>query len=350
MSLTGIRENILAMKGYVPGFQPEDDGWVKLNQNENPCPPSEKAMAGVTQALSRARIYPESSSRGVREAAAKVYPVAPEQVLVCNGSDETLRILLQAYAGPGDQVVAFYPSYTYYKTLTAIQGAEYRLIEFNEDYSLPAELDLQEAKLVFLPNPNAPSGNVYSEAEIGRLCEAMPNGLVVMDEAYADFAGTTALPLLNRYSNLFVTRTFSKSYSLAGLRLGLGFGRQEVIEQLDKVRDYYNVDCVAQAVAEAALLDQETLRRNTEAICHTRSRLEQGLKQLGIAYLPSQANFVLARFESPSAKAVFDALLERRILVRHFASRRLEDCLRITVGTDKEIDILLTALKEIVSS
>lgn len=344
-----VRPNIEEMTGYIPGFQPEDGGWVKLNQNENPYPPSPAVLDAIRDELGTLRTYPETSSRPVREAAGDLYGISPDQVLVTNGSDEMLRILLQACAGEGDEVVAFYPSYTYYKTLADIQGARFRLIDFEDDYGLPETLDIAGAKLVFLPNPNAPSGTLFSDGDIARLCAACPEGLVVIDEAYADFENVSAIPLIRAAPNLFVTRTFSKSYSLAGLRLGLGFGSPELVKQLDKVRDFYNVDRLAQAGALAALKDQDYLRETCRKIAATRQRLTQALGEMGVEVYPSCANFVLARFVSPSAKEVYEALREKKVLVRYFEKPRLKDCLRISIGTDPENDALLAALRDILS-
>ena len=342
-----VRNQIRQMTGYVPGAQPEGDGWVKLNQNENPYPPSPLALEAMRDALDDVRIYPESSSEAVRRAAASVYAIPQDQIMVANGSDEMLRILFQGCVGEGEEVVAFYPSYTYYETLAGIQGASYRLVAFTDDYGLPESLNLDQARLVFLPNPNAPSGTLFSDGDVARLCRSVPNGVVVVDEAYADFAKSTSLPLLQEMPNLVVTRTFSKSYSLAGLRLGLGFGRRELMAELDKVRDFYNVDCVAQAGGRAALQDQEHLQANVNRIIATRTRLVDALEDLGLQVWPSAANFVLARFAKPGAALVHRALQARKILVRHFPRPRLEDCLRISVGTDAEIDSLLGALQEI---
>ncbi len=337
------------MEGYVPGEQPEGPGWIKLNQNESPYPPSPRVAAAIREELERLARYPVSSSPRVQDAAARLYGVSPARVMVTNGSDEMLRILFQACVEPGEEVVAFSPSYTYYATLAAIQGAQYRLMPFTEDYALPASLDVASARLVFLPNPNAPSGTVYDHAEIERLCAAAQNGLVVLDEAYADFAGVTAIPLLEQHANLFVTRTLSKSYALAGLRVGLGFGGEALMGELDKVRDFYNVDRLAQAGARAALEDQAYFLAQMERVRSTRERLTEALVPLTDRVWPSGANFVLARFRSPPAAEVFGLLRERKILVRHFASPRLDDCLRITIGTDEAVDRLLDALRGICS-
>ncbi len=342
------RENILSMQGYVPGEQPSGSGWIKLNQNENPYPPSPKAIAAMRAELQNLAHYPESTSPRVRVQAAELYNVDADQVLVTNGSDELLRILLETCINPGDKVVAFYPSYTYYRTLTAIQDGRYEQIGFNDDYSLPERFRVDDARIVFLPNPNAPSGTLFSRDDIAGLCSRVENGLVVIDEAYADFANVSAIPLLAKYDNLFVTRTLSKSYSLAGLRVGLGFGHVDLIRQMDKVRDFYDVDRVAQAGAAAALADQDYFMENVGRICRERARIMNALLPRALHVWPSSANFVLARFGKPDASELFTALRARKILVRHFSAPRLDDCLRISVGTAVEVDGFIAAIEELV--
>jgi len=343
-----LRPAILSMTGYVPGEQPKRADAIKLNANENPYPPPAAAVEAMRAALAGLRLYPESTSRGLREAAAAPFGLALDRVMAANGSDEMLRILFQACLEPGAEVVAFSPSYTYYRTLAAIQGAAYREIEFTGDYELPRTLDAGRARLVLLPNPNAPSGTLFPEREIRRLCAAFPDALVVIDEAYADFAGVSAIPLIGEIPHLFVVRTLSKSHALAGLRVGLGFGRPELLAELEKVRDYYNLDRVAQAGGEAALRDRDWLREVCSKVAVTRARLTEALTALGAFVWPSAANFVLARF-SPAdrAKALLLGLKERNILVRWFDAPRLRDCLRITVGTDAENDALLAAMRDL---
>ncbi len=346
-----FRAAIRKMSAYVPGEQPQEAGYVKLNQNENPYPPSPRALAALREELAKLPLYPEPSSRRLREAAAEVYGVSPEQIMAVNGSDEILRILCQASVGEGDEIVAFEPGFTLYQSLAAVQGAVFRALELAADYSLPAPLpDLSAARLVFLPNPNTPSGTLCDEAEIRCLLEAAPQALVVVDEAYADFAGVSAIPLLAEYPNLVITRSLSKSYSLAGLRLGLGIASPALLRELHKARDFYNLDRLAQAAGAAALGDQDHLKKNVGKIVATRERLRESLRGLGIQVWPSQANFVLARCGKPAARKLYAALKERKILVRHFDRPRLDDCLRISVGTDAEIDTFLAALRELLAA
>lgn len=347
--MSHFRPDILAMQGYVPGEQPQDEGWVKLNTNENPYPPSPAALAAARATLAKAQLYSDPLSTGLRQAAAQRYGLTAAQVIAGNGSDDVLNLLVRATAASEQVVASFTPSYTLYRTLAEVQGAAYREIPFAEGYAVPEDLDLAGVRLLFLPNPNAPSGTMVSHETIARLCAVCP-GLVVIDEAYADFARENAIGLLAAHDNLVITRTFSKSYALAGLRIGLALAAAPIIEQLMKVKDSYNLDRVAQAAGTAALGDADWLARTVTRLCATRDRLAAALGELGLFVYPSEANFLLVRFDRPDAAAVFAALKERRILVRYFNTPQLKDCLRITVGTDAQANRLLAALAEILPS
>lgn len=345
-----VRKCILDMTGYIPGEPADNQKIIKLNQNESRFPPSPRAIKAIEAAAADLALYPDSTSTSLRETAARIYGVAPGQVMVGNGSDELLRILFQCCCDPGDEAVAFYPSYTYYATLAAMQDAKYRLIDFEGEYAIPAKPDIGRAKLVFIPNPNAPTGTIFPESEIRRLAEAAPNSLVVVDEAYADFSGQTALPLLKEYENIVVVRTFSKSYGFAGLRVGLCFAREALLEQMEKVRDYYNLDRLAQAGAEAALLDQDWLKLICSRVIDVRETLTGQLRELGLKVYDSGANFILIRFGGQErARRVFDALRERNILTRYFNSRGIDDCLRVTIGTETDMDVFRKELEDIIA-
>ncbi|MCC8189868.1 MAG: histidinol-phosphate transaminase [Planctomycetes bacterium] len=342
-----VRDCVRTMTGYIPGTSTDDPQVVKLNQNENRYPPSPQAIRAIEATLAGLAVYPESTSPRLRETAADIYQVDPAEVMATNGSDEMLRILFQACCDPGDEVVAFQPSYTYYETLAAMQDAKYRPIPFADGFALPAHLDLAGVKLVFLPNPNAPTGTVFPEAEIRRLAAAVTDGLLVVDEAYADFSGQTAIPLIREYDNLVVVRTFSKSYSLAGLRVGLGFLPRDLAAQLEKVRDYYNLDRLAQAGAEAALRDQDYLRSVVDRIVATRQRTARELAALGVTVYDSGANFLLLRLAGrEAAESVFRHLYEHKVYVRYFRSPGLDDCLRVSIGTDQDMDAFLAAFRQ----
>ncbi|HEU5462943.1 MAG TPA: histidinol-phosphate transaminase [Candidatus Binatia bacterium] len=342
-----FRPNIAAMTGYIPGEQPQDPGFIKLNTNENPYPPSPRVKAALKKAVNDSlRLYPEPLADTLRETAAGAYGVKPANIIAGNGSDELLSIALRCFVGPGDRVAFPRPTYTLYDTLLEIQDGVCAAVDYPEDFSLPAGMAGQNARVTFLCNPNAPSGTLLPLPEVERLARALP-GVLVVDEAYVDFAaseGCTALPLIGRLENLIVLRSFSKSFSLAGMRIGLAFASEGIISGMMKVKDSYNLNRLSLIAATAALQDMRWMMRNAGRIQKSRKKLSTGLKRLGYAVYPSHANFVLARKPGTDAKAVYEALKRRMILVRHFDTTGLRDCLRITIGTPKEIQRVLEEL------
>jgi len=332
------------MQGYVPGEQPRGGSVVKLNTNENPYPPAPGVIAAVAACASAdLRLYPDPAATLLREAAARRYGFTPAHVLVGNGSDDLLTMVMRTMVGLDDVVAYPEPTYSLYDTLVTIQEGRSLTIPFPPDFTLPPALADAAARVLMICNPNSPSGTFTPVAVIEELARER-DGLVVVDEAYVDFAPASALPLIARYQNVLVLRTFSKSFSLAGMRIGLAFGAPALIEELAKVKDSYNVSRVAIAAGVAALEDYAWMERNVARIVATRARLSDGLRGRGYEVLPSAANFVLARRRDQDQAPVQAALRERGILVRHFATPRLADALRISVGTDAEIDQLLAAL------
>jgi len=346
-----IRADVRAMTGYTPGEQPRGGSVIKLNTNENPYPPSPRVMEAMAAAASdRVRLYPDPLATELRERAAELYGVDPEQVLAGNGSDEILTMILRACVDAGATVAYPVPTYSLYDTLVQICGGVVATVPFGADFALPVdELVALGARVTFVCNPNAPSGTV---APLEALRELAPrlDGLMVVDEAYGDFGSVTALELIDDHPNVVVTRSFSKSFSLAGLRVGLAIGQVAVIRELFKVKDSYNLNRVSIAGAAAALADADWMRTNVERIQRTRQRLREGLSDLGYDVLPSETNFVLARRSGEDQRDVYETLRARGILVRYFATPDLRDALRITVGTDDEIESLLTAMAEIVET
>jgi histidinol-phosphate aminotransferase len=347
-----FRKNIAAIEGYVPGEQPEDGGFVKLNTNENPYPPSPRVLSAVRKAADRSlRLYPEPMSRSVRSLAASIYGLAPENVLVGNGSDELLSILVRCFVGAGDRVSYPEPTYTLYDTLIAIQEGEKAAVSYLPDFSLPEGFFSQAAALTFLCNPNSPSGTLLSLEVIERVARAA-SGVVVVDEAYIDFADNekaSSIPLLANHSNVVVLRTFSKSFSLAGARVGLALASDQIIAGMTKVKDSYNVNRLSQIAAAAALADLAWMRRNVRRIQKSRKKLTGGLKKLGFQVYPSQANFVLARRAGQNLRGMYEELKRRKVLVRYFSQPGLEDCLRITVGAPDEVKTLLNEMAVIIN-
>jgi histidinol-phosphate aminotransferase len=355
-----FRPDIERLHGYVPGEQPQEAGWTKLNTNENPYPPSPQAIAAIERVAhsGRMNLYPDPLGKTFRQAAAGLFGVDPDWVLPANGSDENLTLILRSFIDRGDLVAYPYPSYILYETLAEIQGGAFARIPLRPDWSWDREATtavVERAKLVFVPNPNSPSGNCWSDEEI--LALVPPRGLLILDEAYGDFRDTPHRgEILHKPGGerIIMTRSFSKSYSLAGLRMGFAVARPELIAGMQKVKDSYNCDSLALAAAQAALEDQAWMLDNTAKIRATRRRLSAALSELGFHVVPSQANFVWTTHPSRPHQQIYEALKSQKILVRFMrfpdvahAQDKLLTGLRISVGTDAEIDRLLTALRPI---
>jgi histidinol-phosphate aminotransferase len=335
------------MSGYVPGEQPQGGGFIKLNTNESPYPPSRKVLNALKACANNdMRLYPDPMATAVRRKAAEVFGTKPERVLVGNGSDDLLTMVFRAIVGPR-RVAAFpVPTYSLYITLAQIENARVRMVPFPPDFSLPRRLFRKGAAATIIANPNSPTGTVVGNKDLSRLARAI-DGVLVVDEAYVDFADENALPLVEKHRNVIVLRTFSKSFSLCGVRLGFAVAREELIEGLAKVKDSYNVNRFAIAAGVAALDDIASMRRNADRIRKTRDRLTKALEGLGWLVYPSQSNFIFARVPAPrSAKEIYLALKERKILVRYFDQPGLDDGLRITIGSDAEITALVRVLKK----
>lgn len=344
-----FRTTIARMRGYVPGEQPQESGYIKLNTNENPYPPSPLVLERLRYACdSDLRLYPDSDARTLRCKLARVFAVDPAQIIVGNGSDELLNIIIRSFAGEGDKIAYPSPTYGYYKPLIDIQGAEAVPVEFPSDYSLPATLATANARITFLANPNAPSGTLIPYDEVAALCAAV-DGVLVVDEAYVDFSTGGCIRLIDDHPNVIVVRTMSKSFSLAGMRIGFSFAPTSLVAGMWKVKDHYNVNRLSLVAAEAALEEIDVMRSNAAQIQKTRRRLSSRLRDLGFHVWDSHANFVLAR-SNRDAAALYEGLQERKILVRYFSDPpRLADCLRISIGTDAETDVLLAALTELLA-
>ena len=340
-----LRSCIHDMPGYTPGEQPRDGTFVKLNTNENPYPPSPRVFEALHAALTgdRLRKYPDPLGTHFRRTAGRVLDVDPDSILIGNGSDDILTILTRAFVPEGGLVVAPTPSYLLYRTLANLQGARFRTVPFSDDWRLPKPWPMVGAYLTFLANPNSPSGTTVSLAEIREL-----DGPLVVDEAYADFAEDNALELVRRGTkNVVVTRSFSKSYALAGIRFGFAVADAALIRHLNKVKDSYNCDVLSLVAATAAIADQEYFHTVRARIVATRARMGKSLMELGFIVCPSQANFVWCRRTDRPVKPIYEELKNRYILVRYMNYEGYGDGLRISVGTDEEIDRLLSELKAI---
>jgi histidinol-phosphate aminotransferase len=352
---------------YVPGEQPRDRKFIKLNTNENPYPPSPKVAEAIKAVLAegdgRLRLYPDPACMELREAAARRYGVRPEQVFAGNGSDEILAFAFGAFfegaaAEPSAASVepdaeagpVLFPdiSYSFYQVYAALWDIPFRVVPLAEDFCLRAEDYRVSAGGVILPNPNAPTGRALSARELRSILvfQLERRRAVVIDEAYAAFGAESMVPFINEYPNLLTVHTLSKSASLAGLRLGFAIGNEDLIKGLCRIRDSFNsytVDRLAQAGAAAALSDTAYYDEITRRVIATRDRASAALAGLGFTVIPSAANFIFVRSPNMAGADFFARLRERGILVRHFNKPRISDFLRISVGTDDDMDILLEA-------
>jgi histidinol-phosphate aminotransferase len=355
-----FRPSIDRIDGYVPGEQPQESGWIKLNTNENPYPPSPRVIEALEKAArGRINMYPDPLATKFREVAAPLFGVDPDWILPANGSDENLTLILRSFIDPGELVAYPYPSYILYETLTDIQGGRHQRLPLNADWSwnhAACRPIVEAAKLTLIPNPNSPSGTYWRTDDI--LALVPPRGLLILDEAYGDFSDKPHRGGILRQpggERIIITRSFSKSFSLAGVRIGFAIARPELIFGMRKVKDSYNCDSLSLAAATAALADVAFMETNASRVRATRTRLTAALSGLGFFVTPSQSNFVWCTHPARPHKDIYEALKERRILVRFMqfpdvpsAPGALLTGLRISVGTDGEIDALLGALREIV--
>ncbi len=361
-----IRPEILAAGGYSPGEQPLSTEIIKLNTNEHPYRASEKvfeAVIGVLeQGLSR---YPDPSASEFCHEASKLYGVPSDWILCGNGSDDILSIIMRAFVGPGNRIRLPYPCYFLYKTLAELQGALLEMVRYEKDWSLPsvftddvvpphrlhasatacALASEGRLKLAFLPNPTSPSGLMIAPEQVLELAQRLPCPLVV-DEAYADFAGTNCIGLVERCEKIIISRTLSKSYALAGLRFGFLIARPEIIRQLGKVKNVYDCDSISIAAASAAIRDQDWLKIYTGKILATRNRLTAEMRRMGFHVTESHANFIWNTHPEISLPSIYTYLRKNGILLRYFDYPGWGDGLRISVGTDEQIDRCLQLIEE----
>tara|TARA_R100000027_G_scaffold38198_2_gene28181 strand:+ start:8726 stop:9820 length:1095 start_codon:yes stop_codon:yes gene_type:complete len=339
---------VLEVAPYVPGAQINEAGWVKLNTNESPYPASPMVIDAAQAELDRVALYPDPPARRLRERIAKHWGLSAEQVIAGNGSDDVLNLLIRVFSDADRTVGAMEPSYSLYPVLAACNGSNWKSVPFEQPFRLPVDQIVAGGfNLFFLTCPHAPSGVVFPRAEIEELAERF-QGILVVDEAYGDFAGESVISLLKRFPRLVVTRTFSKSFGLAGLRIGYGVSSPEVIGLLDRIRDSYNLDRVAQAAGIAALDDWGYYEATIGKTCYVRDFYRNEFENLGWDVYPSQANFLFVRpqnnegeFGPEVAESLFKHLKENRVLVRYFASHALtRDFLRISIGDEDQMLVL----------
>ena len=338
------------LKEYVPGEQPQDKKYIKLNTNESPYPPSPAVIERLNSAeAEKLKLYSDPDCRGVRERLAALYGVEKENVIVTNGSDEALNFAFMAYTDRG----AIFPdiSYGFYKVFAQLYGISARQIPLKDDFTIdPTEYYGADGAMVVIANPNAPTGLTLPLEAIENIIRNNPDGIVVIDEAYIDFGGESAIPLTKKYDNLLVVQTFSKSRSMAGARLGYAIGNAALIADLNKLRcstNPYNVNRLTLAAGEAAIDTQSYYDDNCKKIIATREKTAAALREMGFTVTDSRANFLFAKTDRMSGGDLYRALRERGILVRHFDAERIADYNRITIGAPEEMDALLAAVRDI---
>ena len=346
MSKSVVRRALQGFQSYTPGEQPPDgEGWVKLNTNESPLPPSPKVIEAIKAAATDSlRLYPSPTAKPAREAIARRFQLNPSQVTVGNGGDELIEMCFRAFAGAGDRVAYPTPTYPLLDPLCRIHEAVPSTHPTELPWELPPSLGPDPAPLKFIVNPNSPTGAFFT-SDVMEAAVRSSTGIVVIDEAYVDFAPYSCLELLSRHENVLLLRTFSKSYGLAGMRIGFALGHPDLIEALDSVKDSYNLDRLAIVAAVAAIEDEDYHARLVGEVVRNRGELAGALASMGFDLVPSSANFVFVKPPKPAAQVVA-ALRERKILVRHYDREPIAGWIRITIGTREQHETLLAALQE----
>jgi len=341
-----ISQKLNELEAYVPGEQPQDKSYVKLNTNESPFPPSPYAQRLARQAAGSLNLYCDPESGVLVSVAAERFGVKKENVIFTNGSDEVLNFAFLAFCDKDTPAVFPDVTYGFYPVFAKVNGVPYREIPLNKNLEIEVKDYFNAKGTIFIANPNAPTGIALPLSDIESILKNNKDNVVVVDEAYVDFGGESALSLLGKYQNLLVTRTFSKSCSLAGGRLGIGFASEEIIADLKKIKystNPYNVNSMTAAAGVGALVDKEYFDKNVKTICDNRAYLTAELQKLGFTVLPSKANFIFAKRTGISGKDLYLSLKEKGVLVRYFDKARLTEFVRITVGTKEQVDALLAA-------
>ena len=335
---------------YTPGEQPKERRYIKLNTNESPFPPSQKAQEAAAKAAAGLQLYSDPECRTLVQKMADAYGVSPREVLMTNGSDEVLNFAFMAWCDATRPAVFADITYGFYKVFAALNGVPYREIPLREDFSLAPEDYYGLDATIFIANPNAPTGKALSRAEVEVILQKNPDRVVVIDEAYVDFGAESCVPLIHKYKNLLVTQTFSKSRSMAGARLGFGIACEELIADLNTIKystNPYNVNSLTMAAGIGVMEDEEYTRKNCQTVVENREFLVRELEALGFEMTDSKTNFLFVRHPRVSGERIYAALRERGILVRHFTAPRIAEYNRITIGTREDMQTLSRTLREI---
>ena len=348
-----LSDKYSGLEPYTPGEQPRDMKYIKLNTNESPFPPSEKALEQAAEIMERLNLYSDPDMKALRRKLAEVYGLEPDCVTVTNGSDELLNFCFMAFVDEDHPI--YFPDITYgfYPVFGEIDRVPYKEIPLKEDLTVDPEDYMDLRGTVLLANPNAPTGTALSRDEIEKLTARDPDRLVIIDEAYVDFGAESCVPLVKKYDNLIVVQTFSKSRSLAGARLGFGFGSPQLIKDLDTIRystNPYNVNSITQALGVGALMDEERTLSNAGIIAENREYTVRALKELGFRLTDSKANFVFCESPDIDGEELYLKLKAKGILIRHFTKERIKNYNRITIGTLDQMKALIGAIEEILNA
>lgn len=352
--LSAWKENLRKIEPYVPGEQSKDKDIVKINANENPYPPSPKAVEVLKNFdTNNLRFYPNANSTKLKEALAKYYGVGVENVFVGNGSDDVLAVAFQSFFNSDKPIV--YPdlTYSFYPVWCSLFGIEYKTYAVGDDFRINAEDYKEKNGGVIIPNPNAPTSLGEGTDFVKKILDYNQDSVVIIDEAYVDFGGVSSVPLVKKYENLLVTGTFSKSRSLAGLRIGFAIGSKTLIDVMEAVKNSYNsytVDSISIEVGSASIEDDKYFKSTCQKVIKTRQRVTDELKKLGFDVLDSQTNFIFATHDKYSMKEMFEYLKTQKVFIRYFSLPRIENYVRITIGTDDEMDIFLQKAKEFLAN
>ena len=339
-----------SLEAYVPGEQPRDMKYIKLNTNESPFPPSDGVAAAIKSQIGSLQLYSDPECTALVEASASLFGVKTNQILMTNGSDEILNFAFMAFSDKDHPIVFPDITYGFYSVFAELNGIPYTEIPLKEDLTIDVNDYVGIGKNIVIANPNAPTGIALSLAEVEAIVRSNPDNVVVIDEAYVDFGAKSAVTLVDKYDNLLVTGTFSKSRSMAGARLGFGIGSCELIRDLNTIKystNPYNVNRMTMAAGHAAILDNDYYMDNCRIICENREWASEQLKSLGFTLTESKTNFLFAKSDRISGEELYKRLKARGILVRHFSKERIKDYNRITVGTRDQMEALVVAIKNI---
>ncbi|MCP4176929.1 MAG: histidinol-phosphate transaminase [bacterium] len=353
-----FRKNIDTMQGYSPGEQPKSNNLIKLNTNENPYPPSPYVAETLKEIYSDTlRFYPNPTSDSLREKIAEIFNLKIENIITGNGSDDILTIILRSFVNENENIVCFEPTYSLYPVLAQIENSNTTKVKLTENFNIPDSFFYDDFsklcadknnKVFFIARPNSPTGNSFNINKIRKICSKF-NGIVVIDEAYVDFAEDSCITLINEFKNVIISRTLSKSYSLAGIRLGWAMTNQNLILGMMKVKDSYNVNTITQQLALAALNDQSYLKTNILKVINTRKYLVEKLTELGFTTIDSQSNFIFTSPPKQNAEGLFNYLRKNSVIVRYFPGKTIGEYLRISIGTNEEIKLLINLCKNFIS-